>query len=179
VADPTPTAESIASPELEIAGDIVKRALLVAPVAIIVCGLAWGVDGALSSAFAIGLVIGNFLLAAGLMAWAGRISPVVLAATVMGSYVVRLALITVAVLLVKDMAWVNLWPLCATLVVTHLGLLIWETKYVSASLAYPGLKPDASLLRSREAEQLNPGSSDRRSRRLPKPVQAAAGRKDV
>ena len=28
-----------------------------------------------------------------------------------------------------------------TLIVTHLGLLIWETRHVSASLAYPGLKP--------------------------------------
>src|SRR5439155_235035 len=27
------------------------------------------------------------------------------------------------------------------IIVTHLGLLIWETRYVSASLAFPGLKP--------------------------------------
>ena len=33
------------------------------------------------------------------------------------------------------------WPLGATLVVSHLGLLLWETRYVSASLAFPGLKP--------------------------------------
>jgi len=32
-------------------------------------------------------------------------------------------------------------PLALTIGVTHLGLLIWETRYVSASLAYPGLKP--------------------------------------
>ena len=25
--------------------------------------------------------------------------------------------------------------------VTHLGLLFWETRYVSVTLAYPGLKP--------------------------------------
>jgi hypothetical protein len=104
---------------------------------------------------------------------------VVLAATVMGSYVIRLALITVAVLLVKDLSWVNLWALCSTLVVSHLGLLIWETRYVSASLAYPGLKPSMSTLRSQLAGQLDSGSPDRRSRRLPKPVQAAASRKDA
>jgi len=28
-----------------------------------------------------------------------------------------------------------------TLIVTHLGLLFWELRYVSGSLAYPGLKP--------------------------------------
>jgi len=29
----------------------------------------------------------------------------------------------------------------AVLLVTYLGLLFWETRYVSASLAFPGLKP--------------------------------------
>ena len=42
---------------------------------------------------------------------------------------------------VKDAGWVNLWPLGLSLIITHLGLLIWETRYVSASLAFPGLKP--------------------------------------
>ena len=28
------------------------------------------------------------------------------------------------------------------IIVTHLGLLIWELRYVSISLAYPGLKPN-------------------------------------
>ena len=27
------------------------------------------------------------------------------------------------------------------MLVTHLGLLFWELRYVSASLAFPGLKP--------------------------------------
>jgi len=30
-----------------------------------------------------------------------------------------------------------------TVLITHIGLLIWETRYVSMSLAYPGLKPRA------------------------------------
>ena len=32
-------------------------------------------------------------------------------------------------------------PLGATIIVTHLGLLVWEMKYVALSLAHPGLKP--------------------------------------
>ena len=28
-----------------------------------------------------------------------------------------------------------------SIIVTHLGLLVWELKYVAISLAYPGLKP--------------------------------------
>ena len=38
--------------------------------------------------------------------------------------------------------WVDLPTLAVTLLLTQLGLLFWETKYVSATLAYPGLKPD-------------------------------------
>jgi len=36
---------------------------------------------------------------------------------------------------------VEMVPLGLTLVATHLGLLIWEARYVSLSLAFPGLKP--------------------------------------
>ena len=49
--------------------------------------------------------------------------------------------VTIAVLLVKDAGWMELVPLCITIIVTHLGLLFWELRYVSASLAFPGLKP--------------------------------------
>ena len=59
----------------------------------------------------------------------------------LGGFVVRLALLTAVVILVKDQPWVDLVALCLTLVVTHLGLLIWETRHVSASLAFPALKP--------------------------------------
>ena len=37
--------------------------------------------------------------------------------------------------------------------ITHLGLLFWETRYVSATLAYPGLKPRGA----------HPGRKDGRS----------------
>jgi hypothetical protein len=50
-------------------------------------------------------------------------------------------LVTVVVIAVKDSAWVNLTALAVAILVTHLTLLIWETRYVGANLAYPGLKP--------------------------------------
>jgi hypothetical protein len=43
--------------------------------------------------------------------------------------------------LVRDAGWVELVPLGLTLIVTHLGLLAWEARSVSASLAFPALKP--------------------------------------
>ena len=44
---------------------------------------------------------------------------------------------------VRHESWVDLPTLAVALFVTQIGLLFWETRYVSASLAYPGLKPGA------------------------------------
>jgi hypothetical protein len=46
-----------------------------------------------------------------------------------------------ALFAVRDQPWVEFVPLGITVLVSHLGLLFWETRYVSASLAFPGLKP--------------------------------------
>ncbi len=129
------------SPEVEIAHDMVRRALPVAPVLVLICGLIWGVDGALSSAYGIALVLVNFLLAAALLAWAARISPVMLMAATLGGFLLRMTLIVVAVMLVHHASWAVMAPMLMTILVTHVGLLMWETRYVSLSLAYPGLKP--------------------------------------
>ncbi len=120
---------------------MIRRALPVAPILIIGCGLVWGIDGALSSAFGVGLVLLNFLLTATLLAWAARISPTMLMAVTLVGFIFRMALVVGAVLLVKNTSWASMAPLLLTVLVTHLGLLMWETRYVSLSLAYPGLKP--------------------------------------
>jgi hypothetical protein len=69
-------------------------------------------------------------------------------ATMMGAimfgYILRLGLIFLAVFVVKDAGWISLPALGATIIVTHLGLLVWEMRYVAISLAHPGLKPARS-----------------------------------
>jgi len=42
-----------------------------------------------------------------------------------------------------------------TLIVAHLGLLFWEMRYVSLSLAHPGLKPGrrSTTVPSRQHEE--------------------------
>lgn len=130
--------------ELEVSLDIVKRGLLITPVLIAVAALIWGGDGAWSCAFAVALVLINFLLSAALISYSAKISMAMLMGATMFGYLFRLGLITVAVLLVKDTDWISLPALGATIIVTHLGLLIWELKYVALSLAYPGLKPARS-----------------------------------
>jgi hypothetical protein len=129
--------------EMDIAGDLVRHALPLAPVLIGASAVVWGWAGALSCGYAIALVVANFLLAAALMSWSARISLGFMMGTVLVGYAVRLALIFVAVWAVKDLWWFEAWPLGLTLIVTHLGLLFWETRHVSASLAFPGLKPPA------------------------------------
>ncbi len=131
------------APEREVARDLVKRGLIVLPVAVALGAIFWGKAGAASVAFASGLVLLNFLVAAALLGWAARISLGLLMGVSLFGFVLRLAAIAGAVLAVKDMSWVEPVPLGITLIVTHLGLLFWETKFVSASLAFPGLKPSA------------------------------------
>lgn len=137
------------APEKDLARDLAKRALRLAPVALVAGAVGWGLDGALSAAYGLALVVANFLLAAALMAWSARISLAVLMAAVLSGYVLRLGLLTAAVVLVRDAGWVQLVPLGFTIILAHLGLLVWEMRYVSASLAFPGLKPRTSPAKAR------------------------------
>lgn len=132
------------APERDIANDLVKRGLMVLPALLLVFGLTHGVDGVLSSAYGLGLVLVNFAFAAALLTYTARISLSLMMGAVLGGYVLRLGLITAAVIGVRNASWVELVPLGFTIIVAHLGLLLWETKYVSASLAFPGLKPKGS-----------------------------------
>jgi hypothetical protein len=131
------------SPEGIIARDLVRRGLIIAPALVIVFGLIWGIDGALSTLYGLAIVLGNFMLAAALLNGAARISPTMMMIAAMFGYLVRLALIFLAIWLVSDAPWVELVPLGITIIGTHLGLLLWEVRFVSASLAYPALKPNA------------------------------------
>ena len=75
------------------------------------------------------------------MAYTAPISLALMMGASLFGYLVRLGLIFLAVMLIKDFSWVSLKALGCTIIVTHLGLLFWELKYISASLAFPGLKP--------------------------------------
>jgi hypothetical protein len=132
------------APEISVSRDLIRRGLLVAPLLIAVCGVIWGGDGAWSSAYGIAIVLVNFALAAGFIAVAARISLGLMMAATLFGYLVRLGLIFLAVWLVKDASWISLPALGSTIIVTHLGLLFWEMKYVALSLAHPGLKPSRS-----------------------------------
>jgi hypothetical protein len=145
------TADTVA-PELRVAADMARKAMLVAAVLVTISGVVWGIDGALSSAYSVVLVVLNFVAAAALINLGGKRGEAWLMAAVLGGYMLRLGVLTVAILVVKDRSWVERAPLFATLLITHVGLLIWETRSVSLSLAYPGLKPRSSHIRSDNKE---------------------------
>jgi hypothetical protein len=136
----TPNPSPVPPVEKLIAADLVKRGLLLAPVIVAVCALIDGRNGAISAAFALTVVLANFFISAAVLAWAAQ-TPSLLMAAALGSFLVRMIVLGVAVWAVHDESWVSLKLLAVTILVTHLGLLFWETRYVSATLAYPALKP--------------------------------------
>jgi len=129
------------APEVEVSTDLIKRGIIAAPLVVAICGVIWGANGAWSSLYGIALVLVNFALAALLIAVTIRISLTMMLGAVLFGYLLRLGLIFVAVFAVRDAGWISLPALGATIIATHLGLLIWELKYLALSLAYPGLKP--------------------------------------
>lgn len=118
--------------------------------ALVALGGIWGLDGVPSAAVGVAVAVANAALAAAMVSSAARISLGMVYVAVLGGYLVRLALITVVVLAIVRMAWVEVVPLSFALVIAHLGLFVWEARFVSTSLAFPGLKPTPAGLRAQK-----------------------------
>ena len=140
-ADLSASAPEAPAVERELAFDMARRGLWVAPAIVALAALVWGGDGAWSALAAVAVVLVNLALAAISLSWAARRSLTLLMAVAMGGFLVRMGLVTVVMLAVRNQPWIDLVALGVTVVVTHLGLLFWELRYVSASLAYPALQP--------------------------------------
>ena len=130
-----------AAPEREVATDIFRRGLIISPALLLLALIFWGLSGLSSSAVALGIVLANFLAGAWIIDWAVKISPQLLMSAVLGGFVFRMGVITATVLPIRNQTWFEIMPFALVLILLHLGLLIWETRYVSATLRYPGLKP--------------------------------------
>lgn len=123
---------------------MVRRGLIGGPVLVGICAGVWGFDGLWSSTYALGLVLAYLRLAASFITWSMRISPTMLMVGALGGFFIRLGIITGAYFLVRDTGWFDVWPFAITLVPGYIVLLVWETRRVSMSLAYPGLKPQGA-----------------------------------
>lgn len=147
------------APEAEVISDMLRRGAPALPVLVALAGLGWGWDGAASAGVAVALVVVNFVLTAVILSVSGRRSVTGLMAGTLVGYAARMGLVVAVLFVVKDWSWIELAPLGITLVVTHLGLLFSEMRHVSASLAFPGVKPTAKPVApstTRPAEEAHP-----------------------
>jgi hypothetical protein len=138
------TAPDVDRIELRIALDLARRAAIVAPVVMLGAGLWRGLDAAGAVALAVVVVVTNWIVAAALLGWAARKAPNLLMGVALFGFIGRLALLTAIGAGIKALDVVD-WPVfCGTLLVTYGGLLVWELRSISFSLAHPGLKPKPS-----------------------------------
>ena len=128
--------------ERELVFDIAKRGLLVAPAIVAIAAAARGGAGAASAGIAVAIVLLNLAMSGAVLSWAARTSLNLLMVAALGGFLLRMGLVVVVIAMIRHEPFVDLPTLAVTLLLTQLGLLFWETKYVSATLAYPGLKPE-------------------------------------
>ena len=141
MAPPAAALDAVPAVERQVVADMVRRGLPLCGLLVVVGAVGWGVSGAVSAGTAVVLVLANFAAAAALLGWAATISPQALMGAALGGFLLRLGVIAVAVNVLRDLSWVS-WPALATaLLASHLGLLLWELRHVSATLAYPGVRP--------------------------------------
>jgi hypothetical protein len=138
---PMPAARDSANHEGQVARHLARHAVLVAPAVIALAALVRGLDGALSAAIGLVIVALNFLAAAAILGWAATRGPGALYGAIFGGFFGRLAVLTGIVFALEPLSFIDIPVLVLTIAVTHLALLFWETRYVSLTLAAPGLKP--------------------------------------
>jgi hypothetical protein len=112
--------------ELSLARDIVKRALVVGPVAV---GIAWairGPGGALAAAIGVAIVVANFLLSGWILSRALKISLSVYHAAALFGFVLRLALIAAAMFATAALFDVDRYAMGIAAVGSYLVLLTLE-----------------------------------------------------
>ena len=85
---------------------------------------------------AIGIVVlaMNFVAHAGSMAWAARISPMILLAVGLGGYLVRLAAFTVALVLLDRLDWFSPLAFIAAFAPATIALLVMEMRLLAGRM---------------------------------------------
>ncbi len=127
--------------ESRIVRDLARHGLMAAPVVILAAGIWRGPSAALAVTLSLALVIFNFMLSGAMLGWAARISPDMLMGVALGGFLVKIIALFAVGTIVEQIDAVDFPVFVVTVLVAHLGLLAWETRSVSLSLASPGLKP--------------------------------------
>lgn len=127
--------------ESEIARDLAKRALFVAPIVLVVAGIWQGWDGVAGAALGLVVVAANFLLLAKLMATGAKAGAQAVAFAAMLSYAVLLIVVTLIAVALRGISTVDLASFVVTVALVHLGLLFLELPKLGLTPGAPGLKP--------------------------------------
>jgi hypothetical protein len=123
-----------AEPERELTRRISPFALPAAGLAFAIGTLVDGRDAGWSAAVGIAVVTANFLAHGSSIAWAARISPVMVYAVGLGGFVLRLMVIAVAMLLLRRLEWFSVVAFVAALVPATVSLLVVEMKLLSGRM---------------------------------------------
>jgi hypothetical protein len=121
-------------PERELIRRIWPFAIPVALLAFVVGALIDGSAAGWSAVVGIAVVFINFVAYGLSMAWAATISPVIVYAVGLGGYIVRLGLVVVLIVLLRELAWFSVVAFVAALIPTTIALLVVEMKLLAGRM---------------------------------------------
>ena len=121
-------------PERELVRRLLPFALPALGIATAFGAVLGGSGAAWSAAIAIVAVALNFVAYAGSVAWAARISPMLVMAVGLGGYVVRVAAFTVALLLLNRVSWFSPLAFVAAFAPATVALLAVEMRLLGGRM---------------------------------------------
>lgn len=121
-------------PEHELVRRLLPYSLPAFAVAALLGALLGGPGAAWSAGIAVIVVTANFVGNAYSVAWAARIAPTVLMAVGLGGFMVRLATLTIALLLLDRLSWFSPLAFAAAFVPTTIALLAVEMKLLAGRM---------------------------------------------
>jgi hypothetical protein len=121
-------------PEHELVRRLLPYSLPAFAVAALTGGLFSGAGAAWSGGIAVIVVTANFVGNAYSVSWGARIGPTVLMAVGLGGFMVRLATLTVALLLLDRLGWFSPLAFAAAFVPTTIALLAIEMKLLAGRM---------------------------------------------
>jgi hypothetical protein len=115
-------------PERELVRRLLPYAVPALAVAAAAGVLLGGSGAAASASIGVGVAAANFVASAASLAWAARISPTLLMIVGLGGFVLRLATLTVALLVLDRLAWFSPVAFAWAFVPTTVAVLVLESK---------------------------------------------------
>jgi hypothetical protein len=117
---------------------LIRRALPLglpaAALAFAIAAAASDIDAGWSAAIGVAVVFANLIAHGWSLAWAARISPVVLYGVALGGFVVRLGVVVAIIVALRQLPWFSTNAFVAALVPTTIALLAFEMKQLSGRL---------------------------------------------